>query len=368
MIRLNMIKKRFGERDVLKGVTLQVEKGELLSLVGPSGCGKTTTLNIVAGLCQPDEGSIFINEVLVEGTAGKKRIHVKPADRKIGYVTQDYGLFPNMKVFDNVSYGLRAKHLSENEVKKRSLSLLGFVGLSDQSENYPHELSGGQKQRVALARALATDPEVLLLDEPLAALDTRRRASLRRDFKKILRTLKVTSIYVTHDLSEACAVSDRIAVMGAGKIEQIGHLDHILEKPNSSYVAEFLGLNVYSGEVESISGCHANISINGTIISANSVPNLREGPALVTLRPEDVILSSEPTTENPKWCRCKYNTLAGTVNEIVRMKSNAKVTVDVGFPLESELTLSSFEELNLGGLGSKVHVHFKADSVGISQV
>lgn len=366
MIRLDLIKKRFGEREVLKGVTLQVEKGEVLSLVGPSGCGKTTTLNIVAGLCEPDDGSVLINQVLVEGRSGKKRVHVKPADRRIGYVFQDYGLFPNMKVYDNVSYGLKGRHLPEDEVKKRTLSLLEFVGLSDHSEHYSHELSGGQKQRIALARALATDPEVLLLDEPLAALDSRRRASLRTDFKNILRTLRVTSIYVTHDLAEACTISDRIAVMGSGRIEQVGHLDHILEKPNSSYVAEFLGLNVYSGKVAGISECHAEIAINGTMISAGSVPNLQEGPVLVTLRPEDVILSSEPTSDNPKWCKCKYNSLVGTIVEIIRMKSNAKVTVDVGFLIESELTLSSFEELSLEA-GRKVHVHFKADSVGISQ-
>jgi molybdopterin-binding protein len=154
--------------------------------------------------------------------------------------------------------------------------------------------------------------------------------------------------------------------MGSGRIEQVGHLDHILEKPNSSYVAEFLGLNVYSGKVDSISGCHAEIAINGTMISAGTVPNLQEGLVLVTLRPEDVILSSEPTSDNPKWCKCKYNSLVGTIVEIIRMKSNAKVTVDVGFSIESELTLSSFEELSLE-TGRKVHVHFKADSVGISQ-
>jgi ABC-type Fe3+/spermidine/putrescine transport system ATPase subunit len=366
MIRLDMIKKRYGEREVLKEVTLQVEKGELLSLVGPSGCGKTTTLNIVAGLCRPDDGSVLINQVLVEGRSGNKRVHVKPADRRIGYVFQDYALFPNMKVYDNVSYGLKARHMQEDEVKKRTLSLLEFVGLSDHSEHYPHELSGGQKQRIALARALATDPEVLLLDEPLAALDSRRRASIRTDFRNILRTLRVTSIYVTHDLAEACTVSDRIAVMGSGRIEQVGHLDHILEKPNSSYVAEFLGLNVYSGRVASISGCHAEITINGTVISAGSVPNLHEGHALITIRPEDVILSSEPTSGNPKWCKCKYNSLVGTITEIIRMKSNAKVTVDVGFPIESELTLSTLGELSVE-VGRKVHVHFKADSVGICQ-
>lgn len=366
MIELNAIKKRFGEVEALKGVTLHVRKGELLSLVGPSGCGKTTTLNVIAGLCQPDEGTVLINHILVEGRSGSQRVHVRPADRRIGYVFQDYALFPHMKVCDNVSYALKAKHLPEDEIKKRTRSLLEFVGLLDHSGRYPHQLSGGQKQRIALARALATDPEVLLLDEPLAALDNKTRRSLRPDFKDMLTKLEVTSIYVTHDLAEACAVSDRIAVMGSGKIEQVDHRDRILEKPNSGYVAEFLGLNVYSGKVVDNSSGIARITIDGVEISAISTTGLREGNLLITLKPEDVILSSEPTIANPKWNRCSCNNLAGTIVEIIQMKSNAEVIVDAGFPIKSEMTLSSLKELGLE-VGKRAFVHFKANSLSLSQ-
>jgi molybdopterin-binding protein len=366
MIELDMIKKRFGETEVLKGVTLHVRRRELLSLVGPSGCGKTTTLNVIAGLCQPDEGTVLINQVLVEGRSRGQRVHIRPADRRIGYVFQDYALFPHMTAADNVSYALKARHLQRDEVKKRTISLLEFVGLLDQSERYPHQLSGGQKQRIALARALATDPEVLLLDEPLAALDNKTRRSLRPDFKNILTKLDVTSIYVTHDLAEACTISDRIAVMGSGRIEQVDHRDRILEKPNSGYVAEFLGLNVYSGKIVDNSSGIARIAIDGTEISAISATGVKEGNLLVTLKPEDVILSSDPSITNPKWNRCSCNNLVGTIVEIIQMKSSAEVIVDAGFPIKSELTLSSLKELGLD-VGKKVFVHFKADSLSISQ-
>ncbi len=366
MIELDMIRKRFGETEVLKGVTLHVRKGELLSLVGPSGCGKTTTLNVIAGLCQPDGGTVWIDGVLVEGESSGRKVHVKPADRGIGYVFQDYALFPHMKVRDNVSYALKSRHLPEEEIRKRTYSLLEFVGLLDHSKHYPHQLSGGQKQRIALARALATDPKALLLDEPLTALDNITGARLRTDIKNALRALNMTSIYVTHDLAEAYTVSDRIAVMGSGRIEQVDHRDHILQKPNSSYVAKFLGLNVYSGRVVDHSAGLARVAINGIEISAASAVNLNKGTVLVTLKPEDVVLSSEPTLNNPKWRKCTCNNLEGTITQVVRMKSNAKVTVDVGFPVDSELTLSSLEELGVEE-GSKVHAHFKADSLSVSQ-
>lgn len=219
---------------------MEIRKGELLCLVGPNGSGKTTTLNVVAGLCQPDEGTVWINDVLMDGRIGKRLVHVNPSDRRIGYVFQDYALFPHLTVRENISYGLKAKHMPKREVRDRTQGLLDFVGLLDYSEHYPHQLSGGLKQKTALARALAIEPEILLLDEPLAALDLRTRESLRVELKKILGNLKVTSIYVTHELSEAYVVSDRIAVMGPGRIEQTGSRDEVFSKPNP-YVAQFLG-------------------------------------------------------------------------------------------------------------------------------
>ena len=229
MIRLSMIRKSYGDKEVLKDLTLEVRKCELLCLVGPNGSGKTTALNVIAGLCRPDEGSVFINDVLVDGTKGNRLVHVNPAERNIGYVFQDYALFPHMTVSENISYGLKARHLQEQEVKERTRKLLEFMEITDHSEHYPHQLSGGQKQRTALARALAIEPQILLLDEPFAALDLKTRESLRVELKRILETLGVTSIYVTHELAEAYMISDRIAVMEHGKIEQTGSRDEISE-------------------------------------------------------------------------------------------------------------------------------------------
>jgi ABC-type Fe3+/spermidine/putrescine transport system ATPase subunit len=241
-----MIKKSYGDKEVLKDVTLEVRKGEILCLVGPNGSGKTTTLNIIAGLSRPDEGSVYINDVLMDGREGNRVVHVSPSERKVGYVFQEYALFPHMTVRENISYGLKARHLQEQEVRKRTRALLEFMGILDHSEHYPHQLSGGQKQRTALARALAIEPEILLLDEPLAALDLRTRESLRVELKRILADLGVTSIYVTHELAEAYAIMDKIAIMGPGMIEQIGSRDEILSKPNP-YVAKFIGRSIYNG-------------------------------------------------------------------------------------------------------------------------
>jgi len=240
MIRFDGVRKSYGDRQVLDGVTLEVRRRELLCLVGPNGSGKTTTLNVLAGLIRPDEGEILINGVFMDGRTGNRLVHVNPSERKIGYMFQEYALFPHMTVSENISYGLKARHMQRHEVKERTDSLLEFVGLLDHSEHYPRQLSGGQKQKTALARALAIKPEILLLDEPLSALDLRSRESLRVELKRILGTLDVTTIYVTHELAEAYEVSDRIAVMGSGRIEQIGSRDEIFSKPNS-YVAQFIG-------------------------------------------------------------------------------------------------------------------------------
>lgn len=366
MIELKTIKKRFSDKEVLKNVTLQVQKNELLSIVGPSGCGKTTMLNIISGLCLPDEGEIYIDKILVDGKKGRKKIHVNPSDRGIGYVFQNYSLFPHMRVDENISYGLKAKHLPRHEIKKKINSLLDFIALRDYAQCYPHELSGGQQQRVALARALAIDPTLLLLDEPLSALDPKTRESLRTDFKNLLETLEVTSIYVTHDLAEACTISDRIAVMGEGVVEQIGNRDEILEKPNSKFVANFLGLNVYDGKIVQAASGPAKVKI-GNIEIFTPVIGKGDGEKIIlTIKPEDIILSTEPLIRNPKWYGCVCNNLTGKVSDIVKMKSSAMVLVDVGFPIESELTLSSLKDLCIDK-GKNVYVQFKADSLNVCQ-
>jgi molybdopterin-binding protein len=366
MIILEGIKKSYGEKEVLKGVTLEVKKHELLSLVGPSGCGKTTTLNVVSGLCQPDEGTVVLDDVLVDGRSGGRLVHANPSERKVGYVFQEYSLFPHMTVSDNVSYGPKARHRPEKEVKERTHSLLQFVGLLDHAQHYPPQLSGGQKQRIALARALATEPDILLLDEPLAALDPRTRETLRTDLKKMLGTLDVTTVYVTHELAEAYTISDKIAVMGPGKIEQIGYRDEIFTKPNSEFVAQFLGENVYNGKVVNPSGPVPTIEINGVEISAR-IPAEANGAVLVTLRPEDIAISPQAGTNDLEWNGSIYNNLKGTIVEIVRMRSFAEVTVDVGFQVKSLITSNSIEELGFRE-GERVQIHFKRDSLGISPI
>ena len=364
MIRLDRIKKSYGEKEVLKEITLEVKEHELLSLVGPSGCGKTTTLNVVAGLCRPDKGTVVLDNVLVDGRAEGRLVHANPSERRVGYVFQEYALFPHMKVRDNISYGPEARHLSKIEVKKRTDNLLRFVGLQDHSEHYPDQLSGGQKQRIAIARALAPEPDILLLDEPLAALDPRTRESMRVELKKILGTLEITTIYVTHDLGEAYAVSDKIAVMGHGIIEQTGRRDEIFVKPNSEYVAEFLGQNIYNGKVVSDTAQASTIEINGISIFAKPTGDTNNRSVLVTIRPEDILLSSKATAGDQKWNGSRCNNFEGTIVEIVRMRSTAEVKVDVGFVVKSVITVSALEELGLRE-GERVWVHLNGDSVGI---
>jgi len=235
-----MVRKSFGDNHVLRDVTLEVREHELLCLVGPNGSGKTTTLNVIAGLCRPDGGTVSINGVLMDGRVENRLVHVNPTEREIGYVFQDYALFPHMTVSENISYGLRARHLVKPKVAERTHKLLQFVGLIDHAEHYPRQLSGGEKQRTALARALAIEPKILLLDEPFAALDLMTKESMRTELKNLLDTLQVTAIYVTHDLVEARAISDRIAVMGPGRIEQVGSREEIFATSNP-FAARFLG-------------------------------------------------------------------------------------------------------------------------------
>jgi len=367
MIRLDRVRKSYGEKEVLRDITLEVGKHEILSLVGPSGCGKTTTLNVIAGLSQPDAGTVLIGNVLVDGRVGERILHVNPSERKVGYVFQDYALFPHMTVRENVSYGLRARHLPRKRVSERTHTLLDFVGLLDHSEHYPAQLSGGQKQRIALARALATEPDILLLDEPLSALDPRTRESLRVELRKMLGRLDITSIYVTHELAEAYAVSDRIAVMGSGRIEQTGHRDEIFTKPNSAYVAQFLGQNVYSGKVVDDTVRGLTIEVNGIQILAHNIDGVNRGHVLVTIKPEDVLLYSQQSEIGSKSPRDKSNLLEGTVVEIVRLRSMAEVLVDVGFPVKSMMTVNSLEELALRE-GKKVWVVLSKESLAISLI
>jgi len=236
VVELRTVTKRYGRTLAVNGVSLQVEEGEFFSLLGPSGCGKTTTLRLVAGFERPDAGEVRI--------AGERVDALPPERRPIGMVFQSYALFPNMTVFGNVAFPLRLRRLPAEKVRKRVLELLEMVHLAGLEGRYPKELSGGQQQRVALARALAREPRVLLLDEPLSALDAKIREELRGELKRLQRETGLTAIYVTHDQEEALALSDRVAVMREGRLEQVDTPRGIYERPKTLFVARFVGQGV----------------------------------------------------------------------------------------------------------------------------
>ncbi len=243
-IRLRDLSKSFDGVDALRDVSLDVDDGEFFTLVGPSGCGKTTTLRAIAGFESPDEGTVRFGETEMAG--------VPPEERDVGIVFQNYALFSHMTVGENVAYGLRFRDPPGGQSDdERVAGLLELVDLPGFQDRNPDELSGGQRQRVALARALAPGPDVLLLDEPMSALDARLRQDLRTQVKRIQSELAITTVYVTHDQEEALAVSDRVAVMNDGRVEQVGTPEAVYREPETRFVAEFLGENnVFAGEVE----------------------------------------------------------------------------------------------------------------------
>ena len=267
----NIVKARNGFR--LKIDELIVENGKFLTLLGPSGCGKTTTLRMIAGFERPDRGEILFD--------GRPVNDLPPYERNIGIVFQDYALFPHMTVFKNVAFGLEMKGLPKSEIERKVRWALEIVGLTGLENRYPEQLSGGQQQRVALARALVVEPEVLLLDEPLSNLDAKIRERLRGEIRRIQRELGITTIYVTHDQEEAMAISDRIAVMNFGKVEQVGKPLELYYRPETEFVARFLGLsNILELEAENGRAC-----LNELCFDVG-----RSGRVRIFFRPESVLI------------------------------------------------------------------------------
>lgn len=254
-LELKEIKKSFTEGEaVLDNISLEISKGEFITLLGSSGCGKTTTLRIIAGLEQPDAGSVWLD--------GREVTGLEPNQRDVNTVFQNYALFPHMNVAENIGYGLKLKKVPKSEIRKKVSQMLELVQLEGYEKRKPSELSGGQKQRVAIARALVNNPKVLLLDEPLGALDLQLRRAMQIELKHLQKKLGITFIYITHDQEEAINMSDRIAVMKDGRIEQIGTPDEIYNHPKTSYVATFVGnANILYGVAESIQGQNAIVKI-----------------------------------------------------------------------------------------------------------
>ena len=254
-LELKERKKSFTEGEaVLDNISLEISKGEFITLLGSSGCGKTTTLRIIAGLEQPDAGSVWLD--------GREVTGLEPNQRDVNTVFQNYALFPHMNVAENIGYGLKLKKVPKSEIRKKVSQMLELVQLEGYEKRKPSELSGGQKQRVAIARALVNNPKVLLLDEPLGALDLQLRRAMQIELKHLQKKLGITFIYITHDQEEAINMSDRIAVMKDGRIEQIGTPDEIYNHPKTSYVATFVGnANILHGVAESIQGENAIVKI-----------------------------------------------------------------------------------------------------------
>jgi putative spermidine/putrescine transport system ATP-binding protein len=278
-LELQNLHRDFGTVKALDGIEIQLGEGEFLSLLGPSGCGKTTALRLVAGFDRPDAGAIVVD--------GKDMTRVPPSKRDMGMVFQAYSLFPNMTARDNVGFGLRIRGRKRGDRDGRVGELLELVGLGHAADRYPHQLSGGMQQRVALARALAIEPRVLLLDEPLSALDAKVRVQLREEIRRIQLELGITTLYVTHDQEEALSVSDHVAVMYGGRIEQMGSPAEMYSAPATPFVAEFIGtMNRLEGEVVEGGVEHAGITLQ--VEAARGRP--RGQRVLVLVRPETVVV------------------------------------------------------------------------------
>ena len=280
-VQLVDLRRRFGEVSALDGLSLELAPGELVALLGPSGCGKTTALRSLAGLERLDSGRILLG--------GRDITHTPASRRDMEMVFQAYSLFPHLTARENVAFGLRLRRMASAERRRVADRLLDLVHLADQGDRYPHELSGGQQQRVALARALAIEPQVLLLDEPLSALDAKVRSALRDEIRRIQTEVGITTVFVTHDQDEALAIADRVAVIFAGRVAQIAPPAELYERPCSAQVADFVGLsNRIRGEARG--GTAAVLDARLPLLDGSAT----EGPVTVLVRPEVVELQLDP--------------------------------------------------------------------------
>ena len=319
-LSVKKVNKHFGKFQALKDVNFDVKEGEFVCILGPSGCGKTTLLRVIAGLESQSEGEINQNN--------KNISQLPPDQRDFGIVFQSYALFPNLTVKNNISFGLKTRKQNRDAIDKRVDELLNLVGLSDHINKYSAQLSGGEQQRVALARALAPSPGLLLLDEPLSALDAKVRQHLRLEIKNLQRKLGVTTIMVTHDQEEALTMADRIILMNKGVIEQEGSPQDIYSKPTTAFSANFIGTtNLFKAKKISSN----SIEIHGSILECDD--DIKDDVSTVTIRPEDIKISD---SENNK------NIFNGTVKELEFLGSNIRGHIEVNFKSQKDIVICNF--------------------------
>ncbi len=313
-VRLERVVKRFGNVIAVDHINLEVAPGEFLTLLGPSGSGKTTTLRIIAGLEFPSDGQVYIDD---------KPVGDKPAyKRDLGMVFQNYALFPHMTIFENIMFPLKMKGIEKSELSKRVGTILEIVKLSGFEKRHPKQLSGGQQQRIALARALVYEPSVLLMDEPLGALDKKLREEMQLEVKQIQERFKITTIYVTHDQSEALTMSDRVAIMNSGRIEQLGSAEALYEAPANKFVADFIGeSNFFEGVVLRADEKLCQVrTVGGLIVRATSKIGLEKGEKVsLTIRPERIQLNPRNGSDE--------NRFSGEIKDIVYLGEVIKYLV-----------------------------------------
>ena len=333
---------------MLRNITLDIETGEYFIILGPTGAGKTVLLEAIAGLYPILEGTVSVN--------GRDISRLNPEKRGICIVYQDQVLFPHLSVKENIAFGLKSMKCPKSEVKPRVDAMADLLGITHLLQRNTTTLSGGEKQKVALARALVTEPAVLLLDEPLSAMDPETREGMQRELADIHRRLKVTFIHVTHDFEEAVALGHRVAVLNEGRIVQVGKPEDVLRQPNSEFVARFaLSRNIFAGEVSNANNGHALVDIGSVELMA--VTDLR-GKIHLSLRPEDIFISREPLASTAR------NSFEGTVTDIVDKGVVAYVTVSVPPDFVCLVTRQALDELNLRK-GVKVWATFKASAIHV---
>jgi spermidine/putrescine ABC transporter ATP-binding subunit len=353
-IEFHQVSKQYGSVIAADQIDLTIEEGEFFSLLGPSGCGKTTVLRLIAGFIHPDQGSILVGGQRVET--------VPPEKRNVGMVFQNYALFPHLTVAGNIAFGLSVKHVSKDEIQGRVAEMLDLVRLKGLGDRFPRQLSGGQQQRVALARALITRPSVLLLDEPLAALDKQLRSQMQVELRELQRELGITTFFVTHDQEEAMTLSDRIAVMKEGQIIQIGYPSEVYERPLTKFISNFLGSsNFFEGSLESCEKGLARVQVRPELVftAGCDVPLSVGQPLTLAVRPEKVRLFSRvPDLPNVIPAKVEHLVYMGTsTTYLLQPEQGERITVFA----QNEGSTPDFE------LGERVYAAWEPDSCFLLQ-